>query len=92
METSGTLQQLRADVVDVVPQLAVGEAVRGEAVDDAVGVAELVVEAGPDDALRQGVADVADLLAHLVPDVRHLALVGVESFRLTKIVAWPALV
>ena len=53
------LQQLLADVVDVVPQLPVGEAVRGEAVDDAVGVAELVVEAGADDALRQRVADVA---------------------------------
>ena len=67
------LQELLADVVHVVPQLAVGEPVRGEAVDDAVGVAELVVEAGADDALRQRVADVADLLAHLVPDVRHLS-------------------
>ena len=66
------LQELLADVVDVVPQLPVREAVRGEAVDDAVGVAELVVEAGADDALRQRVADVADLLAHLIPDVRHL--------------------
>ena len=66
------LEQLLADVVDVVPQLPVREPVRGEAVDDAVGVAELVVEAGADDSLRQRVADVADLLAHLVPDVRHL--------------------
>ena len=66
------LQELLADFVDVVPQLPVGEAVRGEAVDDAVGVAELVVEAGADDALRQRAADVADLLAHLIPDVRHL--------------------
>ena len=66
------LQELLADVLDVVPQLPMGEPVRGEAVDDAVGVAELVVEAGADDALRQRVADVADLLAHLVPDVRHL--------------------
>ena len=38
------LEQLLADVVHVVPQLPVGEPVRGEAVDDAVGVAELVVE------------------------------------------------
>ena len=37
-----------------VLQLAMAEAVRGETVDDAVGVAELVVEAGPDDALWQG--------------------------------------
>ena len=66
------LEELLADVDHVVPQLPVGEAVRGEAVDDAVGVAELVVEAGADDSLRQRVADVAHLLAHLVPDVRHL--------------------
>ena len=45
------LEELLADVVDVVPQLPVGESVRGEAVDDAVGVAELIVEAGADDVL-----------------------------------------
>ena len=66
------LEELLADVVHIVPQLPMGEPVRGEAVDDAVGVAELVVEAGADDALRQVVADVVDLLAHLIPDVRHL--------------------
>ena len=75
------LEEPLADLVHVVPQLPVGESVRGEAVDDAVGVAELVVEAGPDDALRQRLADVAHLLAHLVPDVRHLGPAGVESFR-----------
>ena len=86
------LQKLLADVVDVVPQLAVGEAVRGEAVDDAVGVAELVVEAGADDALRQRAADVAR--PSCAPGTRCPAPApgGVESFRLTKIVAWPALV
>ncbi len=68
------LQQLLADVGDVVPEFAVGEAVGGEAVDDAVGVAELVVKTGADDALRQRVANVAHLLAHLIPDVRHLCL------------------
>ena len=65
------LQQLLADINDVIPQLPLCESVRGEAVDDAESVAELVVEAGPDDVLRQRVADVAHLLAHLVPDVRH---------------------
>ena len=67
------LEELLADVVHSVPQLPMGEPIGGEAVDDAVSVAELVVEAGADDALRQVVADVADLLAHLIPDVRHLS-------------------
>ena len=50
------------------------EAVIGDAVDDAEDVAELVVEEGPDHALRQRGLDVADLLADLVPDVREVAL------------------
>ena len=66
------LEELLADVVHGVPELAMGEPVGGEAIDDAVGVAELVVEAGADDALRQVVPDVVDLLAHLIPDVRNL--------------------
>src|SRR3954449_8759099 len=48
------------------------EPVRSEAVDDAVGVAEFVVEAGAYEPLRQRAADVAHLLADLIPDVRHL--------------------
>ena len=83
------LKELLSNVVDIVPQLPVGEPVRREAVHDAVGVAELVVEARADDALRHVVADVADLLAHLVPDVRHLRRWASSSFRLTKIVACP---
>ena len=67
------LEQLLADVVHSVPQLSMREPIRGEAVDDAVGVAELVVEAGADDALRHVVLDVVDFLAHLIPDVRHLS-------------------
>ena len=39
----GHLQQPRADILDIVAQLAIGESVRGKAIDDAVGVAELVV-------------------------------------------------
>ena len=50
LETSGDVQKLGADVLDIVAQFAMREAVRGEAVDDAEGVAELVVEAGSDDA------------------------------------------
>ncbi len=66
-------QQLRADLVDVIAQFALVEPIGGEAVDDAIGIAELVVEAGADDAGRQRVTHVADALAHVVPDVRHLA-------------------
>ena len=65
-------EELLADVVDRVPELTMGEPVGGEAIDDPIGVAELVVEAGADDALRQVVPDVVDLLAHLIPDVRNL--------------------
>jgi hypothetical protein len=43
------------------------EAVAGERVDGDEGVAELVVEERAEDALRQRVPHVADLLAHLVP-------------------------
>ena len=70
------LKQARADVLDIVAQLAMGEAVGGEAVDQAEGVAEVVVEARPDHAGRQRAADVADVLAHLVPDVRHFGGLG----------------
>jgi hypothetical protein len=65
------VQQPRADFFDVVAQLAEAEAVGGEGIDDAERAAEVVVEERTHDALRQRAADVADVLAHLVPDVRH---------------------
>ena len=65
-------QQARARRLDEVAHLARGEPVAGEAVDDAEGVAEAVVEDRADDALRQGQADVVDEVAHLVPGVVHL--------------------
>ncbi len=67
----GHVQELRADVLDVVAQFALIEAVGGEAVDDAERVAEIVVEAGSDNARGQGPAHVADALADMIPDVRH---------------------
>ena len=70
------LKQTRADVLDVVAEFAVREAVGGEAVDQAERVAEVVVEAGSDHAGRQRAADIADVLAHLVPDVRHFGGFG----------------
>ena len=63
-----------------IARLPRGEAVRGDAVDDAEDIAELVVEEGPDHVLGQGRLDVAHLLADLVPDVLDLGL-GVDSFR-----------
>jgi hypothetical protein len=66
-------QQSRTDGLDMVAQLTVRKTIGGEAVDDAKGVAELVVEARPDDAGRQGVADITDALADVIPDVGDLA-------------------
>ena len=69
---AGYAQQLGADAVAEVLELAVAEAVADERVDVRVRVAELVVEERALDARRQRVADVADLLAHLVPGLGHL--------------------
>ncbi len=68
----GHLQQPRARRLDVVAQLAEVEAVGGEAVDDAEGVAEVVVEERPDHAGGQRLAHVADIATDLVPDVGNL--------------------
>ena len=68
----GHLQQPRTRGLDVVAQLAECEAVGGKRVDDAVGVAEIVVEERADDAGGKRTANITDVLAHLVPDVGHL--------------------
>ena len=52
------------------------EAVSGERINKAVGVAEIIVEAGADHALWQGSAHIADVLTDLIPDVRHLPCGG----------------
>ena len=75
----GDQEQARARILDEVAQLAMGEAVGREAVDDAEDVAELVIEERPDHPARQRVPDVADLLAHVVPAVRHLAAGAVAA-------------
>src|SRR5581483_4264624 len=64
-------QELELEALGVVAQLRVGVAVAGQREDVAERVAELVVEEGSLHARRQGVADVADLLAHLIEDVGH---------------------
>ena len=67
----GNLQQTRANILDVIAQFAMGEAVCGEAVDQAIGVAEVIVEPGPNNSGRERMANVANVLAHLIPDIRH---------------------
>ena len=65
-------QQLLARVVGKLLQLGIRKTIARQRVDHAVHVAEIVVEERPLHALRQGVAHVAHLLAHRVPDLRHL--------------------
>ena len=69
-------QQARARLFRVIAQFPVTEAVRREAIDDPVGVAEFVVEKRPHDSLRERLPDIADFLADLVPEVRHILLRG----------------
>src|SRR5690348_11453893 len=64
------MEQLRADILDVVAKLPMREPVGSEAIDNAERVAKFVVEPRADDARGQGVAHVADALAHVIPDVR----------------------
>ena len=74
------LKELLSNFVDVVPQLPVGETVRREPVDDAIGVAELVVEAGADDALRH-VLRMSSTFLRTWYQMSGTAAGGVESFR-----------
>ena len=66
------LKQLRANVFDMVAKFAMGETVGREAEDDPECVAEIVVEARPDDPGRKRMTNVADALADVVPDVGDL--------------------
>ena len=64
--------QLATQTLGMVAQLAMRKAVRGQGEDERIGVAELVVEERTLHALRQRLLDVADLLARLIPEIRHL--------------------
>ncbi|KAG1406135.1 hypothetical protein G6F59_012449 [Rhizopus arrhizus] len=64
--------QFQLDAVGVIAHHGVVEALAGQRVDVAVGVAELIVEERADDLARQRRPDVAHALAHLVPQVRNL--------------------
>ena len=67
----GHAQQFLLDLVGVVTHFGVSEAVGGERVDIAVGVAKLVVKARADHACRKRLANVADFFSHLVLHVRQ---------------------
>ena len=69
---TGHPQQLGTDAVAFGLQLGIVEAIAGQGVDVAEDITELVIEEGPADASGQVALDVADLLAHLVEDLRHL--------------------
>ena len=63
------LQEFRANILDSIPKLAMAEAVGGEAVDNSVGIAELIVEARADDASRKRVAHIGHAFADVIPDI-----------------------
>ena len=69
----GCALQFQLDALGIVLQHRVVEALAGQRVDVAEGVAEFVVEERTDHAFGQRRADVADLLAHLVPEVGDFA-------------------
>jgi hypothetical protein len=66
------LHQTRTDILDVVFQLAMGEPIRSDAVDDPKNITEFVVESRTDHTGWQGVANVADAFANVVPNVGNL--------------------
>src|SRR4030095_3098222 len=67
-------QQTRARLFRVIAQFPMTEAVRREAIDDPVGVAEFLIEERPHDSFRERLLDIADLLADLIPKIRHILL------------------
>src|SRR5690554_4491385 len=64
--------QLQLQALGIVLEHGVVEAFTGQRIDVAESGAELVVVEGTDDIRRQGMADIADLLAQLVPELRNL--------------------
>ncbi len=68
----GHAQQLLADRIGVVVELAIGEAVGGQRIDGAVHIAEIIVEVRSTHAGRQRRRDIAHLLAHRVPELLRI--------------------
>ena len=74
--TLGTGKHFGADVLDVVAQLSLRQAVGGEGIDVAVDVAEAIVEERTDDAVRKIALDVGDHVADAHPGRRDVARLG----------------
>ncbi|MNJ30210.1 hypothetical protein D3C77_248060 [compost metagenome] len=72
----GHLADLGTHLLDVVAQLSHAQTVGGKGIDRAEYITELIVERRPLDALGELAADVLDLLAHLVPDLRNVLGLG----------------
>ncbi len=70
---AGHGQEALAHVLGDVAKLGEGEAVALDGIDEAVHVAELVVEEGALHAVRQHRAQIAELLANLIPEIGHAA-------------------
>src|SRR5262245_21471030 len=64
-------KQSRTRDLDVVAELAMSEAAAGESINDAVGIAQFIVEKWSQKSLGKSIPNVIDLLAHLIPDVRN---------------------
>lgn len=72
----GHAQQLLARVIGKLLELCVAESLGLQRVDHAIHITKVVIEERALNALGQGVAHVAHLLAHAVPDVGHVAGLG----------------
>ena len=83
-------QQLLAQLVGNHLDFGVVEAVRLQRINDAVDITELVIEKRALNTGGQGGADVTDFFAHGVPDIGHLAGLGIvlelhDDLRLTRL-------
>src|SRR5262249_24307580 len=68
----GNVQQARANLLDVIAQIAMRETLRAKTVNQPVGVAEVVIETRSYNAGGQRMPNIAYVLSNLIPDVRHL--------------------
>ena len=75
--TPGVVEQHVARLDRELLQLRIAVAVAADRMQRDEGIAELIVEIGPEQALRQLVGDIADLLAHLIEGIGHLLRIRV---------------